>query len=161
MNGTGKFDPVKDFKTDWISKRIDNDCIEYADEFGKYLCDLRGNAAGDNALTNSQIRNVFGEIKRIQQIVNGNADKFEEQETAFLLLRPKLAYAEARVVAKNKTSTIQAFKSVLEQAHHAVFNVDEKDKEVKKKIIRFQNFVDLTEAILAYHKSYGGKKVLK
>jgi CRISPR type III-A-associated protein Csm2 len=62
-----------------------------------------------------------------------------------LLLRPKIAYAEARVLSKTQNSRIQDFRKIMEKAHLAVS--DEK---------HFQNFVDFLEATLAYHKFYGG-----
>ncbi|MGB3619166.1 MAG: type III-A CRISPR-associated protein Csm2 [Catalinimonas sp.] len=117
------------FKSSWIDQQIDRDGIDYADKLGEYL--------KNEGFTTSQIRNVFGEVRRIQM------KGYAENKTAFLLLRPKVAYAAKRA---GKTGA-EAFKTVLDLAHNQVTD-DEKT---------FQNFCDFIEAILAYHKAYGGK----
>jgi len=132
------------FKDNWISTQLNVDAIDFAQQFGEHLCDLQdgkyGKTPGFAALTTSQIRNFFGEIKRIQ------AKTFDKQKSAFLLIRPKLAYAEARVLQKNKNSRIKDFRKIMERAHTQV-----------QSDIHFQNFVDFLEATLAYHKFYGGR----
>ncbi len=136
-----------DFRIDWISKGIESETVEYAKWFGFYLCDLQNNdRPGWDALTTSQIRNFFGEVKRIQ------AKGFKGERTAFMLIRPKLAYAEARVKANSKGKPrIADFRDIVEKAHGAV------DTKGDKAETQFQNFVDFLEAVLAYHKFYGGK----
>lgn len=135
---------ISDFKTSWISGELDNDAIKFAQNFGEHLCDLQNDKGpGKLALSSSQIRNFFGEIKRIQ------AKGYEAKgKSSFLLIRPKLAYAEARVLqkAKVKRARISDFRSVMELAHSVVNNEQ-----------NFQNFVDFMEATLAFHKFYGGK----
>jgi CRISPR-associated protein Csm2 len=140
------FDKIKN----WISTKLDKDSIDFAEEFGKYLCDLRPDRKDPNrfvpdrnALTTSQIRNFFGEIKRIQ----AKGIEKESAKAAFLLIRPKLAYAEARVLSKEKMSRISDFRKVMESAYNGVNTSNS---------VTFQNFVDFFEAILAYHKSAGG-----
>ncbi len=88
-----------------------------------------------NGLTTSQIRNVFGVVKKME--ING----FDAHE--FVLLKPKLAYAAARA----NTDGTHAFAEILTRAIDAV---DENEK-------KFARFVDFFEAILAYHKAAGGK----
>jgi len=117
-----------EFNDQWITKGIDRSCIDYADRFGKYL--------KNNDLTTSQIRNVFGELKRIQM------KGFQKEESAFLLLKPKMAYA----VKRHGKMGLEALKQVFDKAYACVHS----DKE-------FQNLVNFMEAILAFHKSYGGK----
>jgi CRISPR-associated protein Csm2 len=141
---------IDDFKANWITQGIDDKTVEFAEIFGFYLCnafyDERDKQwkSGKNAMTTSQIRNIYGEIKRIQ------AKGYDKEKSSFLLLRPKLAYAEARVTAKEKESRIKAFRSVMERAHQYVINTE-----------NFDNFVNLFEATLAYHKFYGGKDMGK
>lgn len=138
---------VNGFDSEWINTRIDTDGIEFADKLGKYLCDLRdNNRPGFNAMTTNQIRNIFGEVKRIQRA------GIENSESDFLLLRPKLAYAEARAISKSPRNKISAFREVIERAHKAVDLEKENTKEAS-----FQRFVDFFEAVLAYHKAYGGR----
>ena len=126
------FDP-NDFKAAWINDGITAKAIEFAEEMGKWLKEAR--------FTTSQFRNFYGELKRIQM------KKIENEHTSFLLLKPKLAYAAAR--AKNEGAT--AFKQVISRAADLV-RVGEDDYKA-----RFQNFCDLVEAVLAYHKAFGGK----
>jgi CRISPR-associated protein Csm2 len=135
-----------DFNKDWMTKGITESAVTFAEAFGKFLCNpfqdqkTQQWKAGNNAMTTSQIRNIYGEIKRIQ------AKGFDKEKASFLLLRPKLAYAEARVTAKSRESRIIAFREIIEKAHQHV--TEEK---------HYQNFVDFFEATLAYHKYYGGK----
>lgn len=132
---------INDFKSDWIKTSINEDTVKFAEWFGAFLCDKQdGDRLGRLAMTTSQIRNVFGEVKRIQ------AKGYSTEKSAFLLLRPKIAYAEARVKAKSGNSKITDFRKVMEMAHTAVTNDDQ-----------FQNFVDFFEATLAYHKAAGGR----
>lgn len=134
------------FKKEWITTTIVDDTVLFAEWFGKHLCNAFQDTktqqwkAGQNAMTTSQVRNIYGEIKRIQ------AKGFDKEKSSFLLLRPKLAYAEARVTQKSRESRIADFRQVIEKALLQV--TDEK---------HFKNFVDFFEATLAYHKYYGGK----
>ena len=86
-------------------------------------------------LTTSQIRNIYGAVKKMQ-MKGGELDTHK-----LLMLKPKLAYA-----AKRHGGGVDALKDVLTQAIDLVG----KDKE------KFSRFVDFFEAILAYHKFYGG-----
>jgi CRISPR-associated protein Csm2 len=84
----------------------------------------------NKGLTTSQIRNIFSEVKRMHEF---NKDKLN-------LLRPKLAYTVGR--HKEKVKDLQL---VLDSAIQKVN--DEND---------FRNFQYFFEAILAYHRYYGG-----
>lgn len=86
-------------------------------------------------LTTSQIRNVYGMVKKME--MRG----FDANE--FVLLKPKLAYAAARA---NKAGA-RELRDVLSWAIEAVGSDQ----------TRFARFVDFFEAILAYHKAAGGK----
>lgn len=131
---------TNDFKPSWITDQLDGVAIDFAQRFGEHLCDLQNGRLGRMALTTSQIRNFFGEVKRIQ------AKGYDKERSSFLLIRPKLAYAEARVLQKSGKSRITDFREVIERAHAAV-----------QQPTHFQNFVDFLEATLAFHKFYGGK----
>ena len=127
------------FNPDWIKKGIDRECIDFTEALGKHLCDINEKGfSGPAALTTAQIRNFFGEVKRIQ--LNG-IEKVNNR-SAFLLIRPKLAYAEARAKMRNSYSRIQVFKKYVQQAHAEV-NTKAEDDELK---LRFQNFVDFLES---------------
>ena len=96
------------------------------------ICSRRGE------MSNSQIRNVYGEVKRIQ--MTGN---FEKSKASFYLLKPKMAYAYGR---SNNNPGMRVFKEVFDMASDQV--IDEKT---------FQNFCNVMEALLAYHRAYGAK----
>jgi CRISPR-associated protein Csm2 len=133
----------------WITEGMDEKGVKFAEEFGLHLCDKRtaeDKFVGRTAMTTSQIRNVFGEVKRIQAKAQG-AESFQDYKSDFYLLRPKIAYAEAKVLSKTQDSRIRDFRKIMEFAH----------KEVKDDKENFQRFVDFFEAILAYHKFYGGR----
>ena len=85
-------------------------------------------------LTTSQIRNIYSAVKKMQ--MKGELDTHK-----LLMLKPKLAYA-----AKRHGGGVDTLKDVLTQAIDLVGNDSKK----------FNRFVDFFEAILAYHKFYGG-----
>jgi CRISPR-associated protein Csm2 len=138
---------LSEFKGEWISEGMSEDTILFAQNFGEHLCDLQPDKRlGRLAMSTSQIRNFFGEVKRIQARLQER--DFSDEKASFLLLKPKLAYAEARVKAKSGQSNISDFRKVIELAHAEVKN----DKD------QFRRFVDFLEAILAYHKASGGRE---
>lgn len=126
-------DFLKDFDTNWIISGIDKACIKFTDEFGEFL--------KNNQLTTSQIRNVFGELKRIQM------KGFKNEKTAFLLLKPKMAYA----VARDGKRGLQQLTNVFNKAYEVVDVAGDSGEK------HYQNLMDFMESILAYHKAYGGK----
>jgi CRISPR-associated protein Csm2 len=129
---------AKIFEASWIESGITNLAINYCEELGHFLAKVRSHK--EEALTTSQFRNFYGELKRIQ--LKG----IDEEKSSFHLLRPKLAYAAARA----KTKGAQVFKEEILKAHAAV-KIDESGAAK-----RFANFCDFTEAILAYHKANNG-----
>jgi len=112
----------------WITNGITQETVVFSEKLGKFI--------KEEKLTTSQIRNVFGEIKRIQ--LKG----FENERASFYLLKPKMAYAAKR--ADNRG--INTLKKFFDDAHAQVSDAKS-----------YQNFVDFFESILAYHKAYGGK----
>ena len=93
------------FNTKWIREGIDESCVNYLENMGFYLCDkkeLDDRFPGFKAVTTSQLRNVFEEVKRIQIALEG-ATTFEEVQTDILLLRPKIAYNAAKILTDRKS----------------------------------------------------------
>ncbi|WP_080905427.1 type III-A CRISPR-associated protein Csm2 [Parabacteroides sp. Marseille-P3160] len=118
------------FQSYWITKGADEQLILFAEKTGKYMAPLY---KGDrDALSNSQIRNVFGEIRRIQ------FSGFDKNKASFYLLKPKVAYAEGR----NNTKGMQLFRKVFDESWQYIQNQND-----------YLNFCNLLEAILAYHKA--------
>ena len=126
------FFATKTFKKDWIQKGADEEMVEYAEVMGKYMA----KPDTGSPLTNSQIRNVYGEIKRIQM------KGYEQNHSSFLLLKPKMAYAAGRQDAVGLKLLQEIF-----NAAYGYVNTEE----------TFKNFCNFMEAVLAYHKAYGGK----
>ena len=124
---------ASEFKEIWITEGITKEGIKFTEDFGKYL--------KNNSLTTSQIRNIFGEVKRIQM------SGIEKNKTAFLLLKPKIAYA----VARDGKRGLEQLTKVLNKAFDSVDLENDKLEDI------YQNFVDFFEAILAYHKAAGGR----
>ncbi len=100
-------------------------------------------------LTNSQIRNVFGEVRRIEMkwpTDENNTDKASSSSANrdLILLKSKLGYQ----AHKRGNQPVKTLADVLIQAIDLV-NSDRQ---------RFQRFIDFFEAILAYHKVHGGQE---
>ena len=117
------------FQSKWITDQADKDLVIFAETMGQYMA--------NNGLTNSKIRSIFGEIKRIQM------GEFDKEKSSFYLLKPKVAYA----LGREKTNKgLQLFKLLFD-----------KSSEYVNSQKCYLNFCNLVEAVLAYHKAYGGK----
>jgi len=127
----------KNFDPKWVTGEtpIDDDVIEWTKSFGSSLAP-EGNR-DKNALTTSQIRKFFGEVKRIQ----ASFDKFKDRVP---LLNAKLAYA----VGRNRNSRIKELYIQLESGIKAINGNQD----------NYNRFVNIVESIVAFHKFYGGKE---
>lgn len=100
-------------------------------------------------LTTSQIRNVFGEVRRIQMRWR-STDPTGEDTGSFrniVLIQPKLAYQARR----ERGQGVEQLRQVLDPC------LDELRKAPKNERYKyFERFADFFEAILAYHKAAGG-----
>lgn len=94
----------------------------------------------EEKLTTTQLRKFFGELKKQQ--MTGYI------ESHFILLKPKLAYAVGRVKDGKKYYKIEDLYNVLTYAIDVVVEEDELNKK-----IAFKNFIEIFEAIVAYHKA--------
>ncbi len=93
-------------------------------------------------LSTSQLRNVFGEVRRLQRRYDANR---------LLMLRPRLAYMAARVSQKKEGKLLR---DVLTKAIDEVFEGNADEQEQRR---RFRRLVDFFEAIVAYHRAKGGR----
>lgn len=109
----------------WITCEADEKTVELAEKAAKYM--------GDKGVTTSQIRNIYGEIKRIQM-------NYEAERVAFLLLKPKVAY----MLARNKNNDgLKLFNDIFKAAAQYVVNDS-----------TYTNFCNMMEALVAYHRVY-------
>ncbi|MEA3278025.1 MAG: type III-A CRISPR-associated protein Csm2 [Pseudomonadota bacterium] len=94
-----------------------------------------GQELANNKLSSSQIRNAYGNMKKIEM------QGWDAQtERSLLLLKPRLAYAASRQ---------KAVKELSETIGTAIDYVRDQGS--------FQRFCQFFEAIVAYHKAFGGK----
>lgn len=123
-----------------IEVKVTRKSVDFAERFGKHLGSDKKEVDPKNGrekiteakLTTSQLRKFFGEVKRQQM------EGYDE--TRFVLLKPKLAYAVGR--AKDQKSKINDFYLVIANAIDRV-----KDEN------QFKHFIQIFEAIVAYHKA--------
>ena len=101
-----------------------------------------------SSITTSQLRKFFSAVKLLQQ--RGVADSLSE----LIMLKPKLAYAVGR--DKNNTNLKEFYEVMSKVIDHTYINIkDYKDKNQEKEAHNVaHNFIDLFEAIIAYHKFY-------
>lgn len=126
--------PPPAFNPGWITgDNINQQTVDWANELG---IKITGHGDGP-AITTSQIRKFFGEVKRIQ------AD-FEKYKNDVPLLQAKLAYAVGR--QKDKRRMEFFYKQLLP----ALQNING-DKE------NYMRFVKILESIVAFHKFHGGR----
>ena len=121
-----------------IQKKITVATVQFAKEFGEHLAKPE---EGTSPLTTTQLRKFFGEVKR-QQMTGYN-------ETEFVMLKPKLAYAVGRAKQNGKRGIypkIEDFYKVMADAIDKVVVSPNKD-------MAFRNFIRVFEAIVAYHKA--------
>ncbi len=110
--------------------------VKEADALGKRLA---------RPLSTSQIRNIFGTVRRIEMNWPENAgdEQARKAHRELVLLRPKMAYQAKRERGKG----VKELTDILSDAIELV-GADR---------TRFQHFVDFFEAVLAYHKAHGGR----
>ena len=114
--------------------------VKTADELGKDLQRQR--------LSTSQIRAIFGEVRQIEAEWSMGNKQRSKALRKLILLKPKMAYRARR----ERSRAVEALVNVLDPAVDLVVQ----GKDPKEQDDRFQRFVEFFEAILAYHKAYGG-----
>lgn len=109
--------------------------VHRAEELGKLL--------KEEDLKMAQVRTIFDELRQIKSIW---MQRLPEQAIRRLhLLKPKLAYQTARV------SALKALAKVLEEGVDAVVKAPAEEQRAY-----FQRLMEFMEAVVAYHKAYGG-----
>ncbi|MBO8169049.1 MAG: type III-A CRISPR-associated protein Csm2 [Thermoanaerobacteraceae bacterium] len=103
--------------------------VETAEALGEHL-------AKKTKMTTSQIRKLYSDVKRL---------KFKKENGSYRinLMRAKLAY-----IAGRHKDQVRDLQDVLDRALREIGTSEEK----------YQRFADFFEAIVAYHKKYGGQE---
>lgn len=117
-----------DFSTD--------DLVKSADDLGYYLSPRRDRR---DALSTNQIRKFLDAVNRLDNLRQKQG--FDEMKEQVVLLKPQIAYAAGR-----KRKEVGPLMEVLDPCLGRI-----KEEKDFKRLVRF------VEAIVAYHKYYGGK----
>ncbi len=121
-----------------IQEKITAETVSFAERFGTYLAQKKEAAM---PLTTSQLRKFFGEVKRQQMI--------GYDDTEFVMLKPKLAYAVGRAKQNGKRNVYQKIEDFYYVMADAIDNVVKSADKAKA----FNNFITAFEAVVAYHKA--------
>ena len=133
-----------------IAKDEPKDLVKLTNDYGKLLAEAR--------LATSQIRSIFGSVRQMES--RWYDDKQRNQGIRdLLMLKPKLAYQEVRHKPQRREdpNAVGMLRAMLEPAIDAVIEpgtdhtVEDGDNQK-----RFRRFMEYFEALLAYHKAYGG-----
>jgi len=108
-----------------------------AQDYGKRLADQK------RGIKTHQVRNVFAHVNSMRVRLQRDRTWTDDLERTLILLKPKLAYAAGR------QHNVKPFQELLSQAIDGVVASNDKVRAV-------QNFFDLVESIVAYHKYHGG-----
>jgi len=107
--------------------------VESARRLGEHL---------SGGLSTSQIRSIFSEVKQMRE--------YEKDKHRLNLLRPKMAYTAGRhgkMKGGKLTGPIVDLQEILDKCIERISSEEE-----------FENFKSFFEAILAYHRYYGGRE---
>ncbi len=126
---------------DFLKSGITEEVINYAEALAYHLIERRenGSVIKERSFSTSQLRSFFSEIRRIE------LKEFEKSKSNFIMLKPKLVYA----IARNKSKAPKQYELFKEVVESLLKKVDSEEK--------FKNFVLFMEAVVAYHKAFGGE----
>lgn len=117
--------------------------VEWADKIGQ--------AIKEQDLKASQIRNVFGTVRQIQLRWDDSSERSNQCFRDAMLLIPKLGYFAKREKERTKKDGM----IILEQVLTPALQIVSENVELRRE--RFMRFAEFFEAIVAYHKKYGGE----
>lgn len=129
-----------DFKTIICDEDGAEKLVKAADQVGQDLKNM--------GLATSQIRALFGEVRQIEAQWGSSSQGRQIAVRRLVLLKPKMAYRARRERGRAVQELVDTLKPALELV------IQEKDET--KQGANFKRFVEFFEAILAYHKAYGG-----
>jgi len=103
-----------------------------------------GEKLKNEELKMTQVRDIFDELRQIESFWMRNPNLALRR---LHLLQPKLAYRAAR------TPALTPLKEVLEKAVQEVVKAETEAEQHE----RFKRLMEFAEAIVAYHKAFGGE----
>jgi CRISPR-associated protein Csm2 len=130
---------MTDFKKEWIKNGLNAEAVSQARTTGENLATEK--------VTTSQIRNFFGEIKKIEAM----GIKDSKGRGRLYMVAPKLAYTIGRLKSKNKKAEATALNDLLKDITSSIEVIDQDNTGAS-----FKHLVNYMEAIVAYHKYNGG-----
>lgn len=134
-------------KKEWITDELPEAALIEIGDFAKQIAQDEGDPTRPttSGVKTSQLRKFYGEVKRVQ------AKGIMNEKMAFKMLKPKLAYAAGR----HQKTKLPMLQKQLDLALSFVEIDTLTEERVANK--RYNNFVQIFEAIVAYHKYYQGK----
>lgn len=133
----------------------EKDFAEVTAEKINRIADAKGREFARNIKTN-QIRNFFAHINTIRNdfknLKLSKSKNYNQLDSSLILVKPKLAYAVGRTNRNEKVHYMN-FQQLINQAIDLTINTPE-----EKKKNAYENFFAFVEAIVAYHKYYGGQE---
>lgn len=123
--------------------------IMTADSYGEVLVRYSEQLASQlvrDGLGTSQIRNIFSEVRQIESMWRSGGQS-QAAMRRLILLKPKMAYQAARE---------RKVENLVKGLSEAIGFVERAENDAQQEE-RFTKFVELFEAILAYHKAKGGR----
>jgi CRISPR-associated protein Csm2 len=151
------------FQSRWITDKIETATVEWAKEFGAFLATYGGNYqeerqgktdnqfSKEKELSTTQLRKFFGQLKRLQAEVQVAGDYSHQHKVKMMMLAPQLAYAVGRNKKRLGRNLVDTTK-----VGHFYDEITEMLKSVDEEK-HFNNFVNIIEAVVAYHKFKGGE----
>ena len=107
--------------------------VENARRLGEHL---------SGGLSTSQIRSIFSEVKQMRE--------YEKDKHRLNLLRPKMAYTAGKHGSRVQGKLVGPIVDLQEILDKCIERISSEEE--------FENFKSFFEAILAYHRYYGGRE---
>ncbi|GJQ64189.1 MAG: type III-A CRISPR-associated protein Csm2 [Melioribacteraceae bacterium] len=121
-----------------MAKLTPEEIDSISENFGRSLADRR-----DGIKTN-QVRNIFATVQSLRTKLKTMKKWNDELHQELVLIKPKLAYAAGR------QRNVKPLYELLSKGIQITVNSSEQTKAL-------ENFIQLVESIVAYHKFHGGR----
>lgn len=121
-----------------ISVLTPEDIDSISETYGHKLADRR------EGIKTNQVRNIFSTVLALRTKLKTEKEFTDDIHNDLVLIKPKLAYAAGR------QRNVKPLYELLSQGITATVNS-------KDQVKGLENFIQLVESIVAYHKFHGGK----